>query len=415
MLLYEIADNRKVHISYSLDDLTKSTSRLNTGIIDNFAALSLAKLIGGGIKSMDELNAAEQCLRALIFHETVLRQSPGVRVNNLISHELELDKHPVQLTDYLGPSIIKNYVGNINNLMGFPDGEQAEIENSMRSQKHKQEEERLRKLGIPEPTFSLSLASCPLEYAAGSIVDYTKSCFPYDSVLQARFILPIAESKLPSYISYPFLIRNFENSLLVQENPYHGKEFFDSLDDVWKEYKNKLRNRIDVSMPLFLSIVLNRSKDREDIGSVILDLRDEYASAREELWSIFDQLDDEEISDKNHMQILIDIENITRDILQSQLLPNSRSQLLLALDNQKRFGSILSAGAAIFDGGFTMIIPIINAFLGSLTVGHSFNMTAAQLTAHHIEELHSQGLLEKIFTEPELYNLKRSLQNYNIS
>lgn len=153
MLLYEPTDNRKLNISYSLDDMSICTNRLQTGVTDNFATMSLAKLIGGGIKSLDELNAAEQCLRALIFHETVIRQSPSVRIDNVFSQELELDKPTVQLTDYLGTNLIKHYIGDINNLRSFADEEQAMLEVSRRNEKQKQKKILTVNMGFPNLTF----------------------------------------------------------------------------------------------------------------------------------------------------------------------------------------------------------------------------------------------------------------------
>lgn len=407
MLLYEPTDNRKLNISYSLVDMANSTTRLQTGITDNFATMSLAKLIGGGIKSIDELNAAEQCLRALIFHETVVRQAPCVTVDNHFSSELELDKSPVQLTDYLGTNIIKHYTGNINNLRSFADEEKASREQQRRSDARAKDP-----ANNIEWNFSVDFVNGPLEHVANNISDYTANCFANNLSLQSRYILPIAETKLSSYISYPFLLSNFESTPLNEEKPYQAKEFFGSIDEIWRVYNDRLRNRIDVAMPLFLSIVLNRSVNREDIGRVILELRDEYASARKELWSIFEQLDDLSITDQSYVQTLTDIEVCTKDILQSSLLPSSSSRLQLSLDNQKRFGSVLTAGASMFDGGVTAVISLVNAFLGSLSVGRSFNMTAARLTANHLGELKSQGLLSML-SERERYDLKQSLRRYS--
>ncbi|WP_022939782.1 hypothetical protein [Psychromonas hadalis] len=412
MLLYEPTDNRKLNISYSLANLTDSTSRLQTGITDNFATMSLSKLIGGGIKSIDELNAAEQCLRALIFHETVVRQSPCVTVDNLFSPELELDKSPVHLSDYLGTDIIKHYVGNINNLRGFTDEKQAMAEISRRNEKNKQKKELHRKHGFTEPVFSYSSDSCPLGYVANNITDYTRSCFAKDLSLQSRFILPIAQTKLSSYISYPFLLNNFENTALNQEKVYQAKEFFGSIDDVWKLYNEKLRNQIEFSTPVFLNIVLTRASNKDDIGRVILELRDEYRGARAELWRHFDNADECDSKD-----ILIDIEDITKRIFNESLLSSSNMKLVASLDNRKRFVSYLTAGAILFsvaDAGTAMaILALTNAYLNSLTVGNSMNMTAARLTVQHIQQLNQEGLFTKFFTPQEIRDIECSLRNYS--
>ncbi|WP_318446628.1 hypothetical protein [Photobacterium leiognathi] len=413
MLLYEPVDNRKINISYSLDDISNSSTRLQTGITDNFATISLAKLIGGGINSIHELNAAEQCLRSIIFHETVLRQSPCVTVNNC-SLELEIEKAPIQLSDYLGTNIFKNYIGNINNLQGFVNEQQAKEEISRREYKKKLRDDFNKKNGIPEGSLSFFSESCSLEYIADNLTDYTRKCFSSDINLQSRYILPIAQTKLSSYISYPFLLKKFEGRPLNRENIFQAKEFFSTIDDVWKKYSEKLNFKIDFSTPLFLNIVLSRASNRDDIGRVILELRDEYSNARIELWRHFDNADKSDF--KESKDILLDIEDSTKRIFNESLMSSSRSKLVCSLDNSKRFFSILSAGAVLFtfadNSTAVTIIALINAYLNSFTIGKSMNLSAAHLTTRHIEKMNNEKILDKFFTYEELKDIEYSLKNY---
>lgn len=410
MPLYELTDNRKINISYSLVDMANSTSRLQTGITDNFATMSLAKLIGGGIKSIEELNAAEQCIRSLIFHETVVQQSPCVTIDNLFSPELELDSPPVQLTDYLGTNLIKPYIGNINHLLSFTDEEEA-----LKEQQRRVDARVNDPANNIEWDFSVDFVNGPLDHVANDIADYTKTCFANDLNLQSRYIIPIAQTKLSSYISYPFLLKNFENIPLNKEKVYQAKEFFGSIDDVWKLYNEKLRNQIEFSTPVFLNIVLNRASSRDDIGRVILELRDEYSIARAELWRHFDNADEYDYMQPN--DILVEVEDSTKRIFKESLLSSSDSKLATSLDNRKRFVSLLTAGAVLFsvaDANTSIsILALVNAYLNSLTVGNSMNLAAAHLTVQHIQQLNHDGLLTKFFTPQERYQIECSLRNYS--
>ncbi|TRX57986.1 hypothetical protein [Thalassomonas sp. M1454] len=398
MFLYEPTELRSASVSFDLTQSVAGKKRADLGISDNYAKACLEKLIGGGITSFSQLNAAEQCIRSLVFHEQIICLTPSVKINNMFNTPIQLCRSPVALTDYLGQDIIKSSIGNINYLHGFQRLEEAK--------KEIQKRETLRaksKLHLPrQPIFSLSPNTTDLKHVADNIDDYAQNCFSTDKVLQSRYLLPIIKTKVPSYIAYPFLIENFEDNVI----PPQANEFFNSLDDRWLVYQDKLKSRIDLAFPLFISIVLDRAEKREDIGKVIMELREEYCDCRNGLWNIYEQLDNENLSDSRYVQILIDVEESTKEIFNRSLLASSKSQLTLSLDNQKRLGSILTAGASLFDAGMTSIIATINAMLGGMTIGNTFDLKAAQITAQNIKDLNQLNLLTKFFTADELNALK---------
>lgn len=66
---------------------------------------------------------------------------------------------------------------------------------------------------------------------------------------------------------------------------------FNQLDESWQGLAKKLaRGSFDLRIPPVLGIVMSRSARRDAIPAVLLDLRNEWASAREKLWGRVDSL-----------------------------------------------------------------------------------------------------------------------------
>jgi hypothetical protein len=66
---------------------------------------------------------------------------------------------------------------------------------------------------------------------------------------------------------------------------------FDQLDASWQRYARDLNEEgIDLRVPPMLGIVLTRCARREAIPAVLVDLRNEWQSAREKVWGLLDSL-----------------------------------------------------------------------------------------------------------------------------
>lgn len=412
MLLYEPEDYKKLTITYKLAVESSDLSKAKLGVTDNYSTNSLAKVIGGGISSYHELNAAEQCLRALIFHDQVIRQAPCVKINNMFTQALDLNKPHHDLNTYIGNDIIKQHIGTINHLLGFQDESQAKDEVLKRATLASDEQAREAKLGF-KPSFKFSPSSCTIQKVADSLEDYAEAHFKQNRTLQSRFILPIEKSKLPSYISYPFLLNHFyQDSFNFDRNGYGANEFFNTLDEVWNQYTSKLRSRVELQMPVFLSIVIDRAASREDIPNVILDLREEYEESRSSLWSIYDECDDPSMSDHNIISRLNDVEHSTREVLHRMLLPNTKTQSTLCLQNRQKIVSILTCLIVLFESGSPIaeLLALTSTLFASLSVGDTFTMQEARLTAHNIKEMEHAKLLTKFFDEQELAAINRKTE-----
>jgi hypothetical protein len=68
-------------------------------------------------------------------------------------------------------------------------------------------------------------------------------------------------------------------------------ELFNQLDQSWQEFaKEVVQSGLDLRIPPVLGIVLSRCARRDAIPTILLDLRNEWASAREKVWYRLDSL-----------------------------------------------------------------------------------------------------------------------------
>jgi hypothetical protein len=92
----------------------------------------------------------------------------------------------------------------------------------------------------------------------------------------------------------------------------HAEEYpellFSQLDESWRRFAKKVaQGGFDLRIPPVLGIVMSRSARRDAIPAVLLDLRNEWASAREKLWHRVDSLRNPR-SVNEAEQILVELE-----------------------------------------------------------------------------------------------------------
>lgn len=68
-------------------------------------------------------------------------------------------------------------------------------------------------------------------------------------------------------------------------------QLFRDLDRDWREFGQKMKDvEVGPVIPPVMAIVLSRSASRDKIPAIVRDLRDEWATARSKVWSLMDQL-----------------------------------------------------------------------------------------------------------------------------
>lgn len=119
---------------------------------------------------------------------------------------------------------------------------------------------------------------------------------------------------------------------------------FNQLDESWQLFAKKMaRGNFDLRIPPVLGIVMTRSARRDAMPAVLLDLRNEWAEARNKLWQRIDAFDD--------LRTVKEGEDLLRELEAASKL-FSREQTEFDTQPMRVFWDIAAAtGAAVGTGG----------------------------------------------------------------
>ncbi|MFT5849150.1 hypothetical protein [Psychroserpens sp.] len=418
MKLYELGgDNKKLTFSYNLNDAVGN--RLQTGYVDHVAISSLGKLVSGGINNFQEIQASEMALKSLIFHTETTVQMPSVKVqiygkgNN--TQPLIMSKPPElycqdALQDLYSKKIINHSLGNIHQLKAFHDDADAINEINFRKEKATEMEIHYKKHGIPKPMLSLFGDDDPLELLANSYDDFFNDVFIKNENLINNYIKPMIKLSGALYIGEPMIAKSISNYATG-----NAEQFFNVIEDNWKGHLDILKRRIEVPIPIFLTIVLNRAKNREDIPRIILELREEFSEARFQLWSTFDEADFRLFDTNKSIELLNSVKNQTefeiKKITGTSYQKSSKSKLDFAsglLSIAKIIG-VCSGEPVLQVGSGIALLGDIKDLLEKLTANQSIRMEAPRLTVEQLKGVELKGLLEDHLSEKELIKIGNSI------
>ncbi len=403
MILYRLGgDFKKGEISYRIDQITGN--RLDIGLIDQYSLDRLARLVNGGLCHINDLYAAEMALRGLIFHDSTEAITPSAKVQILslegppfvtsISPDTD-DSSALQ--EVLEKSGFKVQLCGIDQLIGFTD------ESKAKSFIKQHERKRLAKLiaekewhtenDIPLPTFSLNPEMVPIEYVANDEGKFFEVMLTSESSAVKRFLKPLALSGYASYIGNPNVRSRYEKL-----RNYNAEQFFGILDREWEAHYNKLKRVLNIPIPLFVTLVLNRARNRESIPNEILLLKNEFAEARRQLWDLFDEADFRIYDTSIATRILSDIEHEAQDIIPKSLRAND-FWFPIRFDWLGRLAELEALG----------LVKDVIGFLGNALPKQCIRIDAAHLIKRQLESIELRGLMENHITEHELMLLDESV------
>lgn len=396
-------DFNKVEMGYALDSIT--ANRLDAGLVDGHAINKLGCLVSGGVTSIDDLFAAELALRAVIFHDKIQEVVPSVKIQVVCPGQepFVFSDSPNSYAREAVQSVLQSsqhtvMLCGVDQLIGF--GDQVNVQEYLqgheerRKERMRHEAERNSRLGIPQPSFSLDPSTAPIEFVASDKNDFFANTFYATDRYSRRFLGPLSTSGYAAYIGAPEINRKYEGL-----KNYNAAQFFDVLDKSWFEHNQKLRRRLEVPLPLFLSIVLSRSKDRESIPEEIVHLREEFADARRQLWELFDEADFRVHDTEIAIRILNDIEKRAASIVPLSLKAHE-CWFPIRFDWLGRVAELSQLG----------VLKDAIGFLASATANQCIRVDAASITQHSLQSVELKGLLEGFLTDVELRSIARSSQ-----
>lgn len=396
MELYRFGgDFKKLNIGYALEAIT--ANRLDVGLVDWHAIDKLVSLISGGISGINDLYAAEIALRAIVFHDKIREIKPSIKVqvvnpgySPFVYNDSPSSQNRQSLQDALKSSNHSVMLCGIDQLLGF--GEQVNVADYLslhdeyRKKKLAEEEEKHRALGIPRPTFRIDPSIAPIEAVASGKDEFFSDVFLSNEHYIKNFLAPLSKSGYAVYLGSPSISAHYESL-----RNYNAGEFFDVLDEHWAEHNHKLRRRLEIPIPLFLSIILSRSSDRDSIAGEILYLKEEFSEARSQLWDLFDEADFRIYDTEVASRILTDIESEAQSVIPRSLKAREfwfpcRFDWLGRVVELENLGILKDAAK----------------FIGSAFSNQCIRLDAAHITQKSLQSVELRGLLEKFLSEEEL-------------
>lgn len=298
MKLYRFGgENKAWDFGYNIPKI--ESNRYDVGLVDSYALDRLTKLVVGGLKSFEDLYAAEMAIRALVFHDQIQEVYPSIKVqviNNgdspFVMNQRQDTENRNTILDVLKASNYSGMLCGVDQLISFSSD--VDIEKYLHA--HEEKRQRIitkdddfhRRLGV-FPVMEFNPSKSPIEFVSNDKQSFFSEEFMSSEKHIGIFLRPLSCSGYAIYLGNPVL-RNKYESLRYGEN-YSAPEFFSTLDSNWNEYQNRLRRRIKIPIPLFLNIVLSRASSREMIPQEINALKAEFSYARKELWTCFDEAD----------------------------------------------------------------------------------------------------------------------------
>lgn len=407
MKLYRLAgDFKKVEHSFRIENAT--SSRLDVGLVDQYSLNCLTRLVAGGVSHIKDMYAIEMALKALIFHDSIQSITPSAKIQIIqkggdtfvtsLFQELE-DTHVLQ--DLLNQAGFRMQIGGVDQLIGFSDDSMADEyilrHEENRIVKLKEESERFNKMGISEPSFRLVEELAPIEFVAKNKEEFFELLFSENSAMLNRFLKPVAISGHALYVGAPSLRSKYSRL----KNGANATEFFGTLDSDWNKHYSYLNRALNIPIPIFLSIVLNRARHREDIPNQILLLRQEFAKARHQLWGIFDEADFRIFDTKVSVRMLKEVEQEAAKVIPKWQHSNSLS-FPISFDFLGRALSLDTLG----------LVTSIADFLHRAVAKECYSLDAAKLVQKQLETIELRGLIERHLSEQEMVMLCNSVDEW---
>jgi len=248
----------------------------NTSIIDSNTVKALEDLICGEVSLWSTLETAEMAVRALILHENVYWMFPAALIvkpekvyggnNTIIAEEQGEIIYPkyqnsCAILDFLRQARVSSYSvygGGVFVEKGIPIyGSDFWIKNFALLSRKDNDLWNVFQDSLAEPNLQYSYFLSPKAIGAASYLGSRQ-----DRELEAH-VNEVLNPKLPERI-------------------------LSLLDDSWASEVQGSNIGLNILLGPFLAMVLSRANDRNDIQKAIIELRDEFADARKELWGIWE-------------------------------------------------------------------------------------------------------------------------------
>lgn len=378
------------------------TSRMDTAKVDWYALNKLGCLINGGLKSVSDIYAIEQALRAIVFHDNIHEVKPSYKIQIIspgytpsVFNQAPESEYGSELQEILTISNNHVFLHGVDQLIGFSENVDVHLwlsqRDEIRLRKIEAEREKWQKLGLPEPTFSIDFETLPIDFIAPNKEYYFDKIFSDDESYFKRFLKPLAASGHAVYFGSPFLRERYDR---LHNN--NASNFFSSMDKGYDDYFMSMKRLLRIPIPPMLNIILSRSGSRGDIPSEIICLKEEFKGARFGLWELFEELNRIDGLDACN-RIILDVEKHAASIIPDSLQRYSPSNVF-NFDFAKRLKEL----------SFTDLFLGFGSIPKELLT-QSIKVDAATKISESIDLRNTTKHLVRLLSEPEIQSIADSI------
>jgi len=264
-------------------------SRVERCFIDAEALNALNTLIVGPVESPETIVRTESAIRALLFHDAVHLIRPSVKryYHSSADHDPfigskfigdDLDTSGIQsvLTD-------ANYheeLGTIDHIVAFGN---EELERAYVAEAQRKGYVELTDTTVQPPRRGRAPAN--ILQVGSDEDDYYRNTFQTTEELIKNFLVPIPKSGLLAYLTNP-TYADYQSRITEQRDG----PFFEAFDKSWAENSGRIQDYLNMPMEPLIAILLHRANSRDEIPEELINLRQEFADARQQFWEFVDDV-----------------------------------------------------------------------------------------------------------------------------
>lgn len=363
----------------------------NTCFVDRASLIGLSRVVDGGIASISDLAAAENCLQSILWHDSCSILTPAVGLN-IINANADIPiqtYHRLAIVDSLGCEVSHTIDGSISRIFS----QLVATDYLVSAEMVTVQDGRICTSTNPSSNFVGS------EYPASG---WNRAAGPEHWIAAAQLPVGLAT---PSYISDPRMFANVEAGGFIHR-------FYEAVGVPWAlSISQQPTVSATIEVPWLLSIVLNRADSRDKIPETILMLREEIAPVRQELREFNARLISS--TSKNEVEAFCrEIEAVFSSTLASALWTNVERRKQRILSIYEIFSGAVDLAHEVAPGSISPLAVALNKLFkvpfrsdnARKIVDRTVTTATFSKLLRDLESLHS--LLEHFLTQQELFHLR---------
>lgn len=385
--------------------------RYRRAFVDPISLECLNRLVTGPITSLSQLRAAELAARSIVFHDDVHLLIPGIK----LTHVASLDASPFEMSQgILDPEITEieellkdaNYRAQLITIDRVTTFGSEEIKTQYLENYERQKSEQARRdkdlveKGITPGIDLVNVHKGNFVPVCDSIDQLYGDVFLNSTEQISNYLTPVPETGSPAYIGEQVL----DTAYGGRPKDIDYRAFLSGIDKNWVERLDKHANyALRIPLGFMIAIALSESATRDELPTVLLQLRQEFREAREQLWTTVDDAFLRSVSETDVARLIDNLEGAINEIIPAAFKANNY-WFPLRISYLKRLFMLDWLG--LLDTATEDIESVIQSKTSKLHM-----IDAAGLLVDHIKQIDNlTWLLQRHFSSLEIESLKTEIE-----